>query len=389
MFDFVIVGSGAGGATVAKELATAGKSVIIIEGGKHLKSECASEAYKIIPSGVEIWQLSGVGGTTVVSMGNAVRSSYKSLREYYSEAESELGVSLVPESHLGRGTRLLQTASKDWEVMPKSIDFSKCRSCGKCPFGCPYGAKWDATSYLKQAISNGAKLVTGAPVNRVLIEHGRAIGVEVADGRTFKGKVTILAAGAIDTPRILMRSGIEGVGQGLFVDTFITVAGVKESVGLNGELNMSLFIKREGYLLSPHYSSFVVPYLLSKGINARPIDVLGIMVKIADEPNGVVEMGGVIKGLTNNDVQYLERGRKEAEELLIRVGVKPESIVSTYPRGAHPGGSCASIIKDFEPVVDSLYISDASILTGPLGIPPILTIIAISKKIAAILTGRA
>jgi hypothetical protein len=173
------------------------------------------------------------------------------------------------------------------------------------------------------------------------------------------------------------------------VDTFITVGGLFEGVGLNRELNMALFIKRDGYLLSPHYSSFLVPYLSSKGIRARPVDILGIMVKIADEPTGVVEEGRVIKGLSNRDVDLLERGRREAEEILISAGVSPETIVSTYPRGAHPGGTCVSLAKDFSPILESLYVCDASIIPGPLGIPPILTIIAMSKKLAAVLTGRA
>ncbi|MGQ9760107.1 MAG: GMC family oxidoreductase N-terminal domain-containing protein [Candidatus Methanomethylicaceae archaeon] len=389
MFDYIVVGSGAGGATIAKELAVAGKSVLIIEGGEHVSSEQACRAYKIIPSGVEIWQIFGVGGTTLVSMGNAVRSLNKGLHEYYSEAERELGVSLVPESHMGNGTRLLLNAFNGWEAMPKFIDFSRCKSCGKCPLGCPHRAKWDAVSYLKQAISNGASLLTGAPVNKVLIERGRAIGVETVDGKTFRGKTTILSAGAIDTPRILMRSGIEGAGHGLYVDAYVTVGGIVEDVGLNSELNMEIFIKREGYLLSPHYSTFLLPQLSSKGISARPTDVLGIMVKIADEPTGVIEMKHVIKGLTSKDLSLLESGKEAAKEILIRAGAKPETIVSTYPRGAHPGGSCTSIVKDFEPVIESLYISDASILPGPLGVPPLLAIIATSKKIAAMLTGRA
>lgn len=389
MFDFIVVGSGAGGATIAKELSAANKKVLIIECGTDLPTSSASKGYKIITSGVEVWQANCLGGTTMVSMGNAVRSNRKGLDEYFREAERELGVTLVPDSHMGSGTRLLFSASNDWNLMPKAIDFSKCKSCGMCPLGCTNQAKWDATLYVRQAKLRGAQLLTGLPVSRVLVERGKAVGVETADGRTFRGHVIIISAGSIETPRILMRSGIEGVGSGLYVDTYVTVGGLMKGACLNSELNMAIFIKRDGYLLSPHYSSFLVPYLSSKGIKVLPSDVLGIMVKIADEPTGVVERNRIIKNISKKDAGLLERGKKEAEEMLIRVGVNPENIVYTYPRGAHPGGTCTSLVKDFAPVVESLYISDASIIPGPLGIPPILTIIAISKKIAAILMGRA
>ncbi|MGC8936419.1 MAG: GMC family oxidoreductase N-terminal domain-containing protein [Candidatus Methanomethylicaceae archaeon] len=389
MYEFIVVGSGAGGATIAKELATKGRKLLLIEGGKSVPTERASETYRIIPSGVEVWQTVCLGGTTLVSMGNAVRGSDAALIDYYLETERELGVSLVPESHMGRGTKLLLSVSNNWRVMPKAIDFSICRSCGKCAYGCPYGARWDANVYLQKAKVSGAHVLTETQVKRVLIKGERAVGVETFDGKVFKAHNVVLSAGAIETPRILKRSGIEGAGSGLYVDTFITLGGIKENVGLNCELNMGLFIKREGYLLSPHYSSFLLPYLSSKGWKAGPKDVLGIMVKIADEPTGIVEDTRIIKGLSNRDVDLLYRGKEEAEEILLRAGVDSKSIVSTYPRGAHPGGTCISLIKGFEPVIDSLYISDASVIPGPLGIPPMLTIIAMSKKLAAILTGVA
>lgn len=389
MFDFIVVGSGAGGATIAKELAGAGKKLLLIEGGRIVPTERASEAYKITPSGVEVWQTLCLGGTTLVSMGNAVRGPDGTLERYYREAERELGVTLVPSTHMGKGTNLLFSVSKEWRVMPKAIDFSRCRSCGKCPLGCPHAARWDANAYIQKAIARGAHILTEAPVKKVLIAAGRAVGVETFDGKTFRAHNVVLSAGAIETPRILMRSGIEGVGSGLYVDTFITVGGILEGIGLNSELNMSAFIKREGYLLSPHYSSFLIPYLASKGLRARPMDVLGVMVKIADEPTGFVEEGRIIKGISDRDAGLLQRGRKEAEEILIQAGVDAGSIVSTFPRGAHPGGTCSSLVRDFEPLIESLYVSDASIIPGPLGIPPILTIIAMSKRMADILAGRA
>lgn len=388
---FIVVGSGAGGATIAKELASKGKEVLILECGDYVDVKRAATTYRSAKSnGIEVLRNICVGGTTLTSMGNAMRADFEELGDYYLEAEKELEIKEPPESHIGNGTRLLLESSSDWKKMPKSIDFSKCKSCGKCAFGCPFGAKWNAIHYISYAISKGAKLLAGSPVEKVLIRRGRAIGVKLFDGKEITGDVVVLCAGAIETPRILKRSGIEEVGNGLFVDVFLTVGGIVEGKKpcFNKELGMAAYIKREGYMLSPHYSTFLSSSLLNRGIKANPEEILGIMVKIADEPNGVVKLNSIEKQISRKDLELLEKGRKEAEEILINSGVSPNSIVSTHLRGAHPGGTCSSTTNGYASILESLYVADASVLRGPLGIPPMLTIIAKSKKIASMLIGE-
>ena len=391
LFDFIVVGSGAGGATVAKELSEAGKKVLLLEKGIEVPPRKSSEAYSILKSDVEVWYTQCLGGTTVVTMGNAVRSRlYDPLSHYYAEAERELGVTPVPDDHLGMATKSLLSLSKEWARMPKAIDFAKCKGCGRCSSGCPTSARWDATAYIREAISKGCKVSTSADIKKVVMKGNRAAGVETSDGKTFEASGVILAAGAIETPRVLWRSGITSAGKGLFVDTFITVGGIKRGAFMDRELCMSAFIKRDGYLISPHYSSFL-PELIEekkKGISLKPSDILSLMVKIEDEPLGEVTPKGIVKGISRRDSALLECGRREAIELLARAGVDEHTIVSVHPRGAHPGGTCHSLFKSFkEPFggVESLYVSDASILAGPFGLPPMLTIIANAKLLASTL----
>jgi len=391
--DYIIVGSGAGGATVAKELSAAGKRVLLLEKGTSsldLRQAKGLAAGALgTPAGrspaVEVWYAECLGGTTVATMGNAVRSGLRGLDQYFSEAESEMGVREVPPECMGAGTKALLDASGDWNVMPKAIDFSRCTSCGRCPYGCAAGAKWDATAYIREAASHGCTVAVGSGVSRVIFDGGRASGVETMDGRFFRASSgVVLAAGALETPRILSRSGVEGAGRALFADTYITVGGVRRGIGLNRELGMALYIRREGYLLSPHYS-VLLPACLSGTVPAvKPSDILGIMVKIADDPVGEVTPDGLAKGITERDAALLERGRDEASCLLVEAGADPATIVSTYPRGAHPGGTCVGL-----DLPESLHVSDAGAIPGPFGIPPILSIVALSKRLSAILLGRA
>ncbi|MBC7127473.1 MAG: GMC family oxidoreductase [Candidatus Methanosuratus sp.] len=385
-FDFIVVGSGAGGATVAKALSEAGRQVLLLEKGVAMKPGSESKAYSVIRSGVEVWVAECLGGTTAVTMGNAVRSSVsRGLEPFFEEAERELGVVTMPPEKMGIASREMLQLSGEWVPMPKCIDFGKCRSCGSCAYGCPHGAKWSSIRYVEKAERAGCKVMTGTGVRRILVENGRAKGVEVEGGRSFRSGAVVLAAGAIESPRILLRSGVDA-GRGLFVDTFVTVGGLKKGAGFNREVGMPFYLKREGYLISPHYSSFLLGLMKGKGIAASPQDIVGLMVKISDEPSGRVTKSSVIKLSTRSDLVKLEEGKREAKMLLARMGVEEETVVEVHPRGAHPGGTCSGIVRSVEEPetdVEGLFVSDASVLPGPFGLPPMLTIIALSKRLAS------
>ena len=146
------------------------------------------------------------------------------------------------------------------------------------------------------------------------------------------------------------------------------------------------------YFLSPHFSTQVIPLLEDKGFNANPEDVMGIMVKIADEANGKINSDkSVEKPLTERDIGLLKEGYEKSVEVLVKAGVDPSSIVSTPIRGAHPGGTAAVgkvVDNNFETQIKGLFIADASVIPQAPGRPPILTVAALAKRLAKIIEKR-
>jgi choline dehydrogenase-like flavoprotein len=429
IFDVIVVGTGAGGATVAKELSKEELKVLILEKGKsypagtavnHIKNVpidfklkknlIKNPEYDFLKYSPELMYIEGIGGTTTVSLANACYSCsacyYNSaisqlenhdlnLFEELIEASGDLKVSPLPSPFMGPATlKIAKTGEKLGfivESMPKFIDFNKCDNCGLCIMGCTKGAKWDATHFIDEASANGATVQWDFEVLKVIHENEIVMGIEgkTVDGeiKKFEASNVVLAAGSLNTPQILINSGVtDGVGEGLFVDLFITVGGYLKDIRLNKEIPMGVKSEFGPYFLSPHFSNQLVSFIQEKGFPACAEDVLGIMVKIADEANGSLRSDGVIeKPLTKRDLNLLKEGYDKTVRILVEAGVDESSIVSTPIRGAHPGGTAAMgrvVNKSMETGIKGLFISDASVIPRAPGRPPILTITAISKSVA-------
>ncbi|MEL7669101.1 FAD-dependent oxidoreductase [Methanobacterium sp.] len=388
----IVVGSGAGGGAIAKELAKSGISVTVIEKGPSVSTKKAYKHYDVLNVGTEVSSTICLGGTTLVTAGNAVRTCEESFKKLgidlsseFEEIEKELCINTLPDSHFGEGTKKIMDAARslglEIQKMPKFIYPDLCKPCGKCFFGCPREAKWTSIKYIKEAEEYGAEIIDNTPITDIIISDGKIKGVK-SDDKIFKADIVILSAGAIQTPRLLQKIGINA-GNNLFVDTFVTVGGILKNIKYNKEVTMNALIKLDDMVLGPHFSEILVNKL--KKYKARKKDILGLMIKIKDEPSGKVTQDNVIKFNTAEDIALLARGTAIAGAILTEAGVIPETLVSTYARGAHPGGTAAIgdiVDTNLQTEIEGLYVADASVFPEAPGAPPVVTILALSKRLA-------
>ncbi len=246
--DAVVVGSGAGGGVAAAVLAKAGLDVVVLERGgysneadfTHREDEAYHDlfldgALKSTTDGA-IVMLAGAtlgGGTTVnyttsFATPDRVRAEWDRVGDFdgvftgpdYDEASAAV------HERLGINTDHSWPAARDalmekglrgmgWhaDAIPRNVRGCTEEACGFCTMGCRTGAKQGTLrTFLEDAFGAGARIVVRADVERVLLEDGRAVGV-VADAcghrLEVRARAVVLSAGALNTPAVLLRSGIK------------------------------------------------------------------------------------------------------------------------------------------------------------------------------------
>ena len=273
--DACVVGSGAGGGVIAAELAAAGKSVVVLEAGDYLDDAdfdgLELSAYQrmymnggpfpTVEGQVSIVAGTGVGGGTVVNWTNCLRTS----DHVRSEWAAEHGLSDLAESsydeHLdvvferlrvneecsdlnGPHQRLREGCERlgyDFRRIARNADRDRYtpETAAYMGFGDSSGSKLSsAKTWLVDAQADGAEIFAGAAVDRILTEDGRAAGVKArwrdpelaraGDGATseltVRAPVVVVAGGAINSPALLLRSGIGGPVVGEHLRLHPTVA---------------------------------------------------------------------------------------------------------------------------------------------------------------------
>ncbi len=365
--DVVIVGSGAGGAVAAAELAAAGLDVIVLEAGQHYNRDnypvdhldAIAELYRdgglTIAAGrppIPVPVAKVVGGTTVINSGTCFRAPEPVLADWqqrfgiswagdmaadYAEAEQTLHVKQLDPETMGRNGQLAMegAAALGASGAPIHRNAGDCSQCSSCPFGCEIDAKRGMhVSYLPRAVAAGARIRAGVEVDRVLVEDGRAVGVSGttrAGGKrhpfTVRARRAVIAAGgSFGTPELLLRSGLGGkqVGRNLHIHPACWVgARYEEEVrGWDGVMQSYYVDQWEptGILLEATFTplAFGGAWLLGAGESHQRAmldfgHVGSIGVHLCDESSGKVGLGA--EGSLRASYKLL---KSDAEKLSLR-----------------------------------------------------------------------
>ncbi|MFH1136169.1 MAG: FAD-dependent oxidoreductase [Pseudomonadota bacterium] len=257
-FEVIVVGSGPGGASAARELTRRGKKVLILEWGSNRPvkgsvfqalSQLGMPGKSLFFAGGPLALVRGVtaGGSSIFYYHTAFEPPLERLKKHgldisaeLDELKAELPIAPLSDKLMGPMARRLNAAARetglDWRRLPKLLYQDKCRpNCRLCTYGCPHGAKFNARMLVEQAAARGAVLKTGAKVVRFFLENGRVGGVQyLKAGRpeTAFAPQVIISAGGLGTPLILRAGGIKNAGRDFFYDPLIAVMG--EVVGIRG-----------------------------------------------------------------------------------------------------------------------------------------------------------
>jgi len=421
--EAVVVGSGPGGATVARGLARAGRKVILLERGRDWRRSPLYGTYPgallyadrnallFTQEGLNIIRPLMAGGATSMYCGCSARppawlkDKYGiDLDPYVDETMDELRIApLPPELRGPASTRLAEAANAlgyDWQPLDKFMNPARACpfDCGaKCMLGCRCGAKWNAAEWVDEAVSAGCEFITEARVEALVVENRKVGGVRGrVKGQSFEimTPVVVLAAGGIGTPLILRRAGLRRAGEGMAMDTTLMMYGASRFPGSGHEPPMTYAWANDdvGYMLSTLIDPWL-NYPIVAGLKGprylltwpRWNNTLGVMIKLKDDLSGSLESERRIsKPFTVNDQKKLDHAAGVARQILVKAGADPDSIFLTPMRGTHP---CATVRigdlldRNLRTEIENLYVCDASAFPEALARPTVLTIIGLGKRL--------
>lgn len=244
--DVLVIGSGAGGGTVAAELAEAGFDVVVLEEGSYyttrdFTADTSAMVRQLYRDGGATMALGSpaimyqegraVGGSTVINGGMSWRTPdkilarwereaglqgiAKDLEPYFARVERRINVAPMDADAIGVDNQLLKRGADKmgWNIIGNLRNQSHCIGSNRCAFGCPTGAKQSTlASYIPRALHWNARIYADVRVEKIT-RHGKratgAIGVVKGTNHkiTVRAKLVVAACGAIHTPALLHRSG--------------------------------------------------------------------------------------------------------------------------------------------------------------------------------------
>jgi choline dehydrogenase-like flavoprotein len=485
-YDVVVVGSGAGGGTVAQALiplARAGRRVLVLEQGPRLldheftgrELDMAPQLYRdgggfLTADGTMTLAFAeAYGGSTLVYTGTSLTAPERVIRRWnvpgldHADLErrsqrylAENHVHVLPAQALNDNNRLFveggRRAGFRVEQFPVNVD--GCKGSSLCNLGCPNQAKQGTNRVqLPAAERGGVEVVTRAEVRRIAPD--RTLTVRVAE-RPPGGKGTpsewtpgvhrvgarliVLAAGAIGSPALLLRSALPGaptrIGNGFTCHPALILVAVHDRPITNDVGHpKSFFVDRaaeEGYVLE---TCMYFPFTTAKAVTGfgathsavlrafpRLQQILVLAVDHAMPDNRVmVDRAGnpvVHYRFAPETVAGLVRGNRAAAQIFFSAGaIQVHAPFADPPlldvadaghvnaridavhwkpgkqtiSAAHLMGGCAMGRSATDSVTDAwgrvhglpwLRVADAGLFPDALEINPYVTIMALADRVA-------
>lgn len=411
-FDAIVVGSGASGATVARELSRQNKRVLILERGGYAPLKEGLVGIARIADEVKLGddEMSTVravttGGSTCMYFAvvayppiNVFGELGIDLTEELHQVKTELPIAALPEGMITPQMKCVRDSALslgyDWRAKDLLVDAKKCVN------GYSYHAKWNARTFIDDATQNGATLVNHAAARRVIVDKDVAIGVEYTVKNGFLssevarayGRKIVLAAGELASPMILRDSGVSGVGdRGFYCNPGYAIYGiVPELKGISGFCGAMACEYEDGIELGDANipKSLHRPMMLG-GLKVRQFfnfpKTIGIGVKISDGFGGELsEDGAFHKTFGKEERLKLDKGKQEAIRILKNAGAKH---ITDF--GVTAAGRVGGLVRigehlgsNLESCYRNLHVCDGSVIPEKMRGPPALTLVCLSKYLS-------
>ncbi|HEX2015571.1 MAG TPA: GMC family oxidoreductase [Solirubrobacteraceae bacterium] len=398
--DACVIGSGAGGAPVAKELAEGGMRVVILEEGDwwetdELRARPRDSMARLYRDAGQIATIGNppivlpmgraVGGTTLVNSGTCFRTpapvlelwrrrfgleafTEEELDPYFRRVERILNVAQVPAELAGRNAEVVRRGA---DALGLSGDYlyrnvRGCVGSGVCAYGCPTGAKQHVgITYVPQAWAAGATTYTGVRAQRLELRAGRVVGVRARTRSGGELRVrcdqVIVACGALLTPGFLARqrlgAGSGQLGRNLSIHPATAVrASFDERIDMWDGVPQSYYVDAladqgvmlEGIAGPPDHLAMSTPRVGAEHrdlmLDARQVSMFGVMV--SDVSRGrvrsVLGRPQVRYDLVAEDVARFKLGLELLTDIYWAAGAR-EVIVPVRGMPTLRGGDCAPL----------------------------------------------
>jgi choline dehydrogenase-like flavoprotein len=462
-FDVVVVGSGAGGGVVASELGQRGRDVLLLEVGRHFTAPDftrweAKAAHDLmwplrlapLPSGEPVAFLAGrcVGGTTTINTKVALRAHERDVAKWHAatgltneRGEPFTTADLAPyydrvEGVLGVRERTdwrksVHTVEAGFRALGHELESvtaytdANCTSCGSCIQGCATNAgKSTMNTYIADALARGElELRPESAVERILVEDGpegpQATGVEYVDaegGRhTVRAGAVVVAAGSLNTPQLLVRSGLGGqVGKNLGVHPVRLVYGLFEEpqdahmvYPITAHCMSFQHDEDGGFVIEATTIQDPISFATTIGDEGGPlwgprlVDAVrkfrhwvGVLAMANDDNNSAVAVDE--NGVERFDVEFrpneqerIDNALRFSKDVLEAAGAT--QVLWTGIASTHVQGSCrmgddaarSAVDRNGEShEVKRLFVGDGSLVPRTLSVNPSLTIMALATRLA-------